>query len=113
MRKVVNLDEVRRNKVLKRVLEQQEKGLSKYGKLVDPDEMSVDQWLEHYQQEVVDAHVYGEVLRQKLQSIAEKLQDALAALRDFDRWNDDSLLDITHVRIEETLWELGIDPEDL
>lgn len=58
------------NKILLNVqalLEQQtEKGIKKYGKTVDPDDYGMIGWLEHLQQELIDAVVYCEVLKQKV-----------------------------------------------
>lgn len=113
MGKIVNLEEIRRHKVLERVIAQQEKGLEKYGKLVDPDDRSTNEWLEHFQQELVDGHVYAEVLRQKLQEVADKAHEALLNLYQYDRWNDDSFLDLVHERLEEILYELGVEFEQI
>lgn len=58
------------NKILLNVqalLEQQtEKGIKKYGKTVDPDDYGTIGWIEHLQQELIDAVVYCEVLKQKV-----------------------------------------------
>lgn len=63
------LDELNKNQILlnvQRLLEQQtKKGMKKYGKTVDPDDYGMIGWLEHLQQELIDAVVYCEVLKQK------------------------------------------------
>lgn len=62
--------DTQKNKILLNVqalLEQQtEKGIKKYGKTVDPDDHGMIGWLEHLQQELIDAVVYCEVLKQKV-----------------------------------------------
>ncbi|WP_297988238.1 hypothetical protein [uncultured Anoxybacillus sp.] len=58
------------NKILRNVQKlletQTEKGIKKYGKTVDPDDYGMIGWLEHLQQELIDAVVYCEVLKQKV-----------------------------------------------
>ena len=61
--------ELNKNQILRNVQEllekQTKKGLEKYGKTVNPDDYDFIGWLEHLQQEMVDAIVYCEVLKFK------------------------------------------------
>jgi hypothetical protein len=52
--------------ILKLFRAQQQKGLLKYGKLVELDAYTVIGWIEHHQQELIDALVYTEAIKQKL-----------------------------------------------
>lgn len=62
-------DETLANPILTGVLikldAQTAKGLKKYGNTVDPDEYTEDEWLLHFQQEMIDGAVYAETLLQK------------------------------------------------
>lgn len=53
--------------IMKRFKDQQQKGLEKYGELVNIDSYSLLGWIEHTQQELTDALVYLECIKQKLQ----------------------------------------------
>lgn len=61
--------EIAKNSVLTGVLSkfygQTEKGLQKYGNTVNPDEYTEEEWLLHFQQEMIDGAVYVETLLQK------------------------------------------------
>jgi hypothetical protein len=63
------IDELNKNQILRNVQEllekQTKKGLEKYGTTVNPDDYDFIGWLEHLQQEMVDAIVYCEVLKFK------------------------------------------------
>ena len=63
------MNELNKNQILRNVQEllekQTKKGLEKYGKTVNPDDYDFIGWLEHLQQEMVDAIVYCEVLKFK------------------------------------------------
>jgi hypothetical protein len=45
---------------------QQEKGLKKYGKTVDQAGLSIEEWIEHTQEEIVDTLIYLECIKQKM-----------------------------------------------
>ena len=45
---------------------QQEKGLKKYGKTVDQADLSIEEWIEHTQEEIADALIYLECIKQKM-----------------------------------------------
>jgi len=72
-------DEIVSNEILQRVQEkfinQQEKGIKKYGETVNPESYSAIGWLNHIQQELIDGAVYAEVLMQVIGDlIAENKQ---------------------------------------
>lgn len=52
--------------VLKMVESQQNKGFSKYGEYVTPDHLDVTEWVHHLQEELCDALIYLECIKQKL-----------------------------------------------
>tara|TARA_R110002051_G_scaffold261127_2_gene321037 strand:+ start:158 stop:373 length:216 start_codon:yes stop_codon:yes gene_type:complete len=58
---------------------QQEKGLKKYGKTVDQADLSIEEWIEHTQEEIVDALIYLECIKQKMvdKQKSDKLIDIL------------------------------------
>lgn len=58
--------------VFERLYEQQEKGLNKYGKLVDTDSHTLIEWLEHALQEQTDLLIYMECIKQKLMEEVKK-----------------------------------------
>jgi len=57
---------------------QQEKGLKKYGKTVDQADLSIEEWIEHTQEEIADTLIYLECIKQKM----------------IDKRNSDKLIDI-------------------
>ncbi len=58
------------DKILKRVLDayemRSEEGIRKYGTTLDRDDLSVLDWLQHLQEELMDATLYIETLKSKL-----------------------------------------------
>jgi hypothetical protein len=58
---------------------QQDKGLKKYGKTVDQADLSIEEWIEHTQEEIVDALIYLECIKQKMvdKQKSDKLIDIL------------------------------------
>ena len=58
---------------------QQEKGLKKYGKTVDQADLSIEEWIEHTQEEIVDTLIYLECIKQKMinKRNSDKLIDIL------------------------------------
>jgi len=58
---------------------QQEKGLKKYGKTVDQADLSIEEWIEHTQEEIVDTLIYLECIKQKMidKRKSDKLIDIL------------------------------------
>lgn len=68
-------EQILANQILRNVMDkfknQQVKGLAKYGETVNPKSHSVVEWLEHKQQELIDATVYSEVLIDVVSKIVE------------------------------------------
>lgn len=62
--------EIANNEVLLKInlrfRKQVEKGLEKYGETVSPDNLTTIEWIDHAQEELMDAMVYLEVLKEKL-----------------------------------------------
>lgn len=105
MNKVVDIKELRKHKVIGRVIKQQEKGLKKYGNLVNPNGKALDEWIRHMQEELVDGHVYSEIVKQRLIEIRDKAKEALIALQQYDRHQYEHLLEDAMARLEEILLE--------
>jgi len=63
------MNELNKNQILRNVQEllekQTKKGLEKYGTTVNPADYDFIGWLEHLQQEMIDAIVYCETLKKK------------------------------------------------
>lgn len=63
------MNELNKNQILRNVQKlletQTEKGIEKYGTTVNPSDYTFVGWLEHLQQELVDAVVYCETLKFK------------------------------------------------
>ncbi len=83
------------NDVLRNVMDkfknQQVKGLAKYGETVNPESYSVVGWLNHIQQEMIDAAVYAEVLINVTSKIVEenkRVREALELYADEKRWTE-------------------------
>ncbi|MEX3621881.1 hypothetical protein [Viridibacillus arvi] len=79
-------DEILANPILRNVQEKFElqtaKGLAKYGETVNPSSYSVEGWLNHLQQELIDGAVYVETVLSKLNEMQlirenERLREAL------------------------------------
>ena len=51
------------------LIKQTEKGLAKYGHSVRPDELDVEQWLTHMQEEMLDGLVYATIAKQKVREL--------------------------------------------
>ena len=51
------------NKVIEKILKRSEAGYKKYGVGLDKDEQSLDTWLNHLQEELMDAANYIEKIR--------------------------------------------------
>jgi len=51
--------------VMTKLAAQQAKGLAKYGEYVTPSALSLGEWLEHLQEELLDAAIYVECIRAK------------------------------------------------
>ncbi len=54
------------NKVLEAYKKRSSEGIEKYGTTLDRDDLSVLDWLQHLQEELMDATLYIETLKSKL-----------------------------------------------
>jgi hypothetical protein len=53
-------------KVLAKYYERSQLGIQKYGRTLDRDDLSLTDWLNHLQEELMDATLYIEKLKQEL-----------------------------------------------
>jgi len=53
-------------KVINSFRERSEQGINKYGTTLDRDDLSPLEWMQHLQEELMDATLYIEVLKNKL-----------------------------------------------
>ena len=81
--------EIENNEVLNEVqallVSQTEKGIVKYGKTVTTNALTVEEWIEHLQQEHLDALVYSTVIKQivcELNATKDKLISENKRLRE-------------------------------
>src|SRR3546814_3228647 len=54
-----------------KLLERSQRGIQKYGVTTERDDLSSLDWLEHLQQELMDAIVYIEALKRQIRALAE------------------------------------------
>jgi hypothetical protein len=59
-------------KVLTKYYERSERGIDKYGRTLDRDDLSFIDWLNHLQEELMDATLYIEKLKADVKFIAQK-----------------------------------------
>ena len=55
--------------VIDRFKERSERGIEKYGKTLDRDDLSLKDWLLHLQEELMDATLYIEKLREEINGV--------------------------------------------
>lgn len=69
--------EIQNNPILKsiqsKLISQTEKGLKKYGNSVNPSEYTTAQWVDHLQEELIDALVYAETIKSTVTAHVKKL----------------------------------------
>lgn len=53
--------------IFKLIEHQEAKGLAKYGKIVDNNNLDAIEWLNHFQEELVDALFYAEMIKRKIE----------------------------------------------
>lgn len=53
-------------KVLAKYYERSERGIKKYGRTLDRDDLNLIDWLNHLQEELMDATLYIEKLKQEI-----------------------------------------------
>ena len=61
------------NRVIEKILKRSEAGYKKYGVGLDKDDQTLDTWLNHLQEELMDAVNYIEKTRQALRSEVEEM----------------------------------------
>lgn len=59
--------------VIEKYLDRAETGLHKYGTTLERDDLSTDEWLNHLQEELMDATLYIERLKQELCKVKHAL----------------------------------------
>ena len=59
-------------KVMAKFYERSQVGINKYGTTLDRDELSLTDWLNHLQEELMDATCYIEKLKQDVKFIEQK-----------------------------------------
>jgi len=59
-------------KVLAKYYERSQLGIQKYGRTLDRDDLSLTDWLNHLQEELMDATLYIEKLKSEVKFIAQK-----------------------------------------
>ena len=66
------MQEIKNNKILNHVqqllINQTEKGLSKYGTTVNPDNLTTTEWIDHASEEILDLLVYLQVIKERIES---------------------------------------------
>lgn len=55
--------------VIERFKERSERGIEKYGKTLERDDLSLKDWLLHLQEELMDATLYIEKLREEINGV--------------------------------------------
>jgi len=61
-------------KVLAKYYERSERGIDKYGRTLDRDDLSFIDWLNHLQEELMDATLYIEKLKVDVKFIEQKTE---------------------------------------
>lgn len=69
--------EILDNQIVQRTLQQQWKGLQKYGTTVKTTSHNLMEWHEHMQQELTDFLVYNEVMKSKIKDCLDVAKSAL------------------------------------
>jgi hypothetical protein len=59
-------------KVLAKYYERSQLGIQKYGRTLDRDDLSLTDWLNHLQEELMDATLYIEKLKSEVKFIEQK-----------------------------------------
>jgi hypothetical protein len=53
--------------IFKLIEHQETKGIAKYGETVDNNNLDAIEWLNHFQEELVDALFYAEMIKRKIE----------------------------------------------
>jgi len=65
------------NEVVKKYLQRSAVGIQKYGTTLHRNDLSIEDWLTHLQEELMDATLYLERLRKEIRKITEKEDEIL------------------------------------
>jgi len=63
-------------------------GFAKYGKTLRDDPSDVHTWLNHFQEELMDAVLYVQRLKEELTSIKEELELLKIDIKDAEQWTE-------------------------
>lgn len=95
------LEDILKNPTIRRVLRQQMKGVKKYDRSVDRDSLPAKHWMQHLQEELVDAHVYSQVLVEVFDSIRSNIMEAMVHMERGEP-------EIAYYRMEEIIEQIGV-----
>jgi len=74
----MNINDLKDNPILSSVLDkllaQTQKGIDKYGNTVQADSLSIGEWINHAQEEIIDLLVYLETVKHKVTYIEESVK---------------------------------------
>lgn len=63
-------------------------GFAKYGKTLRDDPSDVHTWLNHFQEELMDAVLYVQRLKEEVTSIKEELELLKIDIKDAEQWTE-------------------------
>lgn len=62
------------NNIISKFKQRSETGIKKYGTTLDRNDLSLDQWLNHLEEELMDAILYCHRIRKELNKIQNKIK---------------------------------------
>jgi len=63
-------------------------GFAKYGKTLRDDKSAVHTWLNHFQEELMDAVLYVQRLKEEVTTLKEELDLLQMEVKDAEKWTD-------------------------
>jgi hypothetical protein len=63
-------------------------GFAKYGKTLRDDKSDVHTWLNHFQEELMDAVLYVQRLKEEVTALKEELDLLQIEVKDAEKWTD-------------------------
>jgi hypothetical protein len=63
-------------------------GFAKYGKTLRDDKSDVHTWLNHFQEELMDAVLYVQRLKEEVTTLKEELDLLQIEVKDAEKWTD-------------------------
>ncbi|MFY8248322.1 MAG: hypothetical protein ACOVJ5_01320 [Gloeomargaritales cyanobacterium] len=63
-------------------------GFAKYGKTLRDDKSDVHTWLNHFQEELMDAVLYVQRLKEEVTTLKEELDLLQMEVKDAEKWTD-------------------------